>query len=285
MHQVQRRQVFAEVATPVQARRVYPVPASRPHGHEFLEIAVVTGGSGVHVSVTGRQDLHRGSVVVVRPGEWHGYDDCRDLDLYNVFVGAELFGRELAWIREDPLLRAILWPRPGSGYGHRSARLDGPATVRLAGWLQSIEAPPGGQATERTSRLAHLLLLLGEIAPAFGAAAPPGEPVAPTHPAVLAAARLLETRLAEPWTLTGLAREVNLAPEYLARLFGRDIGAPPMAYLARVRAERAAALLIETDQPVAVIGRQVGWPDPSYASRRFRQYFGVSPTRYRSAPA
>jgi AraC-like DNA-binding protein len=32
---------------------------------------------------------------------------------------------------------------------------------------------------------------------------------------------------------------------------------------------------------VSEIGRAVGWPDPSYAARRFRATYGVSPTEYR----
>ena len=50
-----------------------------------------------------------------------------------------------------------------------------------------------------------------------------------------------------------------------------------MHYLARLRAERAAAMLVSTDLPVAVVGTEVGWPDPAYFSRRFRASFGVSP--------
>ena len=42
-------------------------------------------------------------------------------------------------------------------------------------------------------------------------------------------------------------------------------------------------LLTKTDLPVAAIGRRVGWPDPSYASRRFAQVYAMSPTAYRAA--
>jgi transcriptional regulator GlxA family with amidase domain len=55
-----------------------------------------------------------------------------------------------------------------------------------------------------------------------------------------------------------------------------------MAYLDRIRAERAAGLLIETELPIATVGAMVGWHDPSHASRRFRATFGLSPSRYRA---
>jgi hypothetical protein len=71
------------------------------HTHSFLEIAVVTGGEGVHVSLAGRQPLHVGDVILLRPGVWHGYEECRHLDLYNCCFSTELLRRELAWTRED----------------------------------------------------------------------------------------------------------------------------------------------------------------------------------------
>lgn len=282
VHQILRPQVFATTAAPVAARWVHPVIAGRPHGHDFIEVAVVTGGSATHVSAAGRQRISIGSVVVVRPGEWHGYDECRDLGVHNLFIGAELFRREVAWIREDPQLRLVLWPstRRGDAGRGRIARVEEPNVERLTSWLREIEVPPRGHARERTSLLAHLTLVLGEIAPAFNAWTPLAK--APTHPMVLRAAQLLESRFDEPWSLPALADEVRLARAYLVRLFGRDIGVPPMTYLARLRAERMAALLIETDEPVAVIGREVGWHDPNYASRRFRAFFGRSPLQYRA---
>src|SRR5262245_57843745 len=84
------------------------------HTHSFVEIAVVTGGEGVHTSLNGRKELHVGEVVLLRPGVWHGYEDCRGLDLYNCCFSTELLQRELAWTREDPLLSYLLWTGPNS---------------------------------------------------------------------------------------------------------------------------------------------------------------------------
>jgi AraC family L-rhamnose operon transcriptional activator RhaR len=94
--------------------------------------------------------------------------------------------------------------------------------------------------------------------------------------------RLLEGKLAYAWTLTELAEQLHVAPGYLVRLFKAATGVPPMAYLARLRAERAATLLLHSDQPITVIGQEVGWPDQNYFARRFRAHYGLSATKYRA---
>jgi AraC-like DNA-binding protein len=49
-----------------------------------------------------------------------------------------------------------------------------------------------------------------------------------------------------------------------------------------MRAETAVARLASTDLSCAAVGASVGWSDPNYFSRRFRQHFGESPTAYKS---
>jgi AraC family L-rhamnose operon transcriptional activator RhaR len=94
--------------------------------------------------------------------------------------------------------------------------------------------------------------------------------------------RLLEDRLAYRWTLTELAEQLHLAPGYLVRLFKAATGLPPMAYLARLRAEHAATLLLHSDQPITCIGQAVGWPDQNYFARRFKAHYGLTATTYRA---
>jgi AraC-like DNA-binding protein len=215
VHKVLSSEVFPDQRLPVAGERLELVADVAPHSHGFFEIAVVLDGQGIHLSAAGETPLQRDSVVVLRPGEWHGYSECDGLVVRNAYLGADIFG----------MLSGALIP--------------------------SDEAP-----------------YPRNLAP---------------HPAVQHAMRLLEASVDEPWTLDQLAATVNLAPGYLVRLFGRTAGVSPMAYLNRIRAERAAGLLIETDLPIASIGAMVGWQDPSHASRRFRACFGLSPSRYRAA--
>ncbi|SPT57623.1 L-rhamnose operon transcriptional activator rhaR [Actinomadura madurae] len=273
MHRVRRAEVFPPGGPPAVAERYELRNGAALHSHDFIELAVVTGGTATHVSAAGERELDRGSVTMLRPGDWHGYRDCRRLVVHNLYVGPEVFQRELAWLRADPQLGRILHDAGRSGH---PLRLD-PTTLRIVETgLTAITDRPRPEPPHAVL-VGMLLCLLGGTAASL-----PADPAGRTHPAVTAAAQLLENDIQRAWTLSELAAAVTTSPAYLARLFTAQLGVPPMTHLGRLRAERAAALLIETDLPVAAVGRLVGWNDPNYASRRFRHFFAFSPAAYRT---
>jgi AraC family L-rhamnose operon transcriptional activator RhaR len=256
------------------------------HTHAFMEVAVMTGGQGEHISLAGRRQLQIGDVILLRPGVWHGYENCRRLDLYNCCFSTELLQRELAWTREDPLLGYLLWTGPHSlqRRGMLTTRLDDAALAECAQHLDALDdlrfRPVG---LHRGDIIGRLSLFLSSLARAVARDGDDlDEPTGPTHPAVVNAMRLMEARLAHQWTLAELGALLHLTPRYLVRLFKESTGLPPMAYLSRQRVEVAASLLLHTDQPIMQIGHTVGWPDQNYFARRFKSHYGLSATTYRA---
>lgn len=259
-------------------------PGHHVHTHSFVEVAVVTGGAGMHVSVAGRAPITTGDVVLLRPGVWHGYEDCTRLDVFNCCFATDLLHRELAWTREDPLLGHLLWTGPYSQArrGVLAAHLDERALAGCVEHLRALEELRSC-ATDRYRGdvIGRLALVLSALARA-AAGADAREPPNPAHPAVVAAMRLMEARPDHRWTLRELADRSHLAPGYLVRLFKCATGLPPMAFLARHRVELAAGRLLHTDQSIAHIARSVGWPDQNYFARRFKLHFGLSASVYRA---
>lgn len=258
----------------------------RAHDHDFMEVVLIVSGSGAHHSILGTQPIAAGDVVVLRPGVWHAYDDCRDLEVYNCCFGMELFQRELAWIREDPLLGLLYWTGPSllSRRGILGGRLDGPDAQAGRAHFAALhrasrEPPPYGRA----DRIGHLLLILGLLARGLRAGNGGGGRPATPHRAVLDGVLLLEQAPAHPWSVVELADRLHIDRHYLARLFKAGTGVSPIAYLSRCRVERAAALLLRTDLPIARVGAAVGYPDPAHFARRFKGHFGLSASAYRAA--
>ncbi len=275
MHRLRRRDVFPAGGFPAAGEVVELGAAVEGHTHDFLEVAVLLDGTVTHLTSTGRQPLTAGAVTAVRPGQWHGYAEPEQAVVGNLYLGEELLHRELRWLLDvGDLSRFLLRGGLSSGRLGRDAREGVQARLtELAG----VRARPGtagavaavGLATTVLAELARVRLDPGTPTPAFS-------------PAVRRTVLLLGRDPQRPWTMEELAAEVGHSVSHLHREFRSQLGATPMAWLARTRAEVAASLLVQTDRPVAWVGQQVGWPDPNYFSRCFRRAHGMSPTAYRA---
>jgi AraC family L-rhamnose operon transcriptional activator RhaR len=243
-----------------------PVHVNRPlhdghvplHGHDFVEIALVAGGHAAHRTIHGVEPIAVGDVLVVAPGHWHAYEGAQGLRLANCNLGPDLLLGPLAWVGEDPAVARLIDTEAPPG---RRAHLDGEVLAAALAVFDAIRRAQDEPARRRIAVLGLLVQALGLLAEGVDLAAPSER--GGRHPVVELAA------------IAGVDRS------YLVRLFRRHAGMPPLAWLARVRAERAAVLLMTTDQPIAAIGVQVGWADPNYFARRFRAILRQTPTDYR----
>lgn len=251
------------------------------HDHDFMEIVLCVGGRNRHTTVIGTQEFVRADLFVLRPGVWHRIDGRR-LNAWNCCFALPLLWRELAWTIDDALLNPLLWSGQGSREGVLHLRLPADRLSECIGCLEAL-SKLGNRHDARlhARRIALLTLLLSQLGEQLAADEPPPEARAASHPAVLRAIRTLQDRFAEPWDMRSLSALLKIDPSYLSRLFKRSTALPPMAYLTRLRAEKAASLLGGTEKPIAQIGLAVGWEDPNYFARRFKAHFGLSASEYR----
>jgi AraC-like DNA-binding protein/mannose-6-phosphate isomerase-like protein (cupin superfamily) len=287
-------ELFGAAALPVLAGIYDLEGGTEIHGHDFCEIAVVGGGSGRHVCAQGEEEVRRGAVFVLRPGAWHGFVACDHLLVANACVSMTALRADLGFLRDDPGVRDLLWTGPLAPGNHgvlrtRISGRDADDTIAEIDLLRRrLAGPPASPSAHRIVLLGQLLGVLGRIAGGVagtytgaGGDLPAGATAGTVHPAVAAACAHLDTAPERPWQVAELARLVSLDPAYLSRLFRRHVGLSPIAYLSRLRAEKAAEVLARTTLPVARVGALVGWPDPTYFARRFRALVGLTPTAYR----
>ena len=93
----------------------------------------------------------------------------------------------------------------------------------------------------------------------------------------------------QDFILQNLAREIRM-PELaqiadcsvsaLERTFRKELGTSPKAWISRQRMQQALFLLQSTSLNVSQVAFQVGYRDPLYFSKVFRQHFGASPKHY-----
>jgi AraC family L-rhamnose operon transcriptional activator RhaR len=274
------RSLFGPSAVRIHVNRPVHEGDTPLHCHDFLELAFVISGRAVHRTIAGLKPVSGGEVFIVSPGQWHAFESCRDLRTYNCVIGMDLMQRELAWTTSDHGLGRLL-ARASDRQDVLALRLAPdslPTCTACLERLRELQSDP--HPGTRPIQLGNLLVLLGEIARHQSQIG--GEVGAkPAHPVIAEAMTIMAEDLRRPWSITALARRLDMNPSYFSRCFDQCTGLSPMNWLIRQRGEQAAILLLTTQQPIAAIGREVGWDDPAYFARRFRAIFGQTPKDYR----
>lgn len=87
--------------------------------------------------------------------------------------------------------------------------------------------------------------------------------------------------LDEKLSLERLAALSGYNPDYLGRLFRREVGAGVSEYIRSRRLERACLELEKSDRSIDEIARMTGFFDASYFIRTFKKYCSLTPAQFR----
>lgn len=82
--------------------------------------------------------------------------------------------------------------------------------------------------------------------------------------------------------LQDIANHVGMSPYYLERLFKQETSETPRTYLEKIRIDKAAHLLKNTDRTNLEICYEVGFQSSSNFYKAFRRCKGCSPSEYRN---
>ncbi len=102
------------------------------------------------------------------------------------------------------------------------------------------------------------------------------------HPEIEAVKQYIYQNYEKELGVELLAEKVYMAPAYLSTLFKKETGQKLSNFIKTVRMERAKELLEETHRKIVDISTAVGYANVSYFCQSFREYFGVSPQKFRS---
>ncbi|MBP7177192.1 MAG: helix-turn-helix transcriptional regulator [Thermoclostridium sp.] len=91
----------------------------------------------------------------------------------------------------------------------------------------------------------------------------------------------IESHLDETISLSYFEETCFLCKEYLLKLFKNEFGYTIYEYALKMRMERARELLVSSETDIKEITGQVGYNDTNYFCKAFKQYFGLSPSKFR----
>lgn len=83
-------------------------------------------------------------------------------------------------------------------------------------------------------------------------------------------------------TLQEMAQHFGFNSNYLSDYLKKETGLPFIKLVHLQRVNIAAEYLTHTKAPIEKISNKVGYENPSYFYKIFKQYFGVSPAKYRN---
>jgi len=87
---------------------------------------------------------------------------------------------------------------------------------------------------------------------------------------------------AKKLTLKGISQASGFSAPYFSKIFKEEMGETLTTYLNRLRVEKAASLLTNTNLSLCDIAQDCGFADQSWFSKTFKLYIGRSPGKYRS---
>jgi transcriptional regulator GlxA family with amidase domain len=82
-------------------------------------------------------------------------------------------------------------------------------------------------------------------------------------------------------TVPVLAERVLMSERSFARVFQREVGQTPAAYVEALRVERARDLLEDGGQSLEAIAKAVGFGSAEVLRRAFHRHLGIPPSAYR----
>ena len=87
----------------------------------------------------------------------------------------------------------------------------------------------------------------------------------------------------EEMSVERLSELVYMAPSYLSSVFKKETGQNLSRFIKSVRMEKARELLEQTVMKIVDISTACGYPNVSYFCSSFREYYGISPQKFRES--
>jgi AraC-like DNA-binding protein len=229
-----------------------------PHFHDFYEIEYVISGKG-SATINGKaREYLPGTLCFLTPVDWHGVYGS-DAEVYNIMFSEQLVD---FWLLE-PFLR-----------------LGAQKAVTLDAEDQNFIGQLCRELTQHREDTAYCTLLMSCLLRKMSQIFSVQEQLVPSD-TLMQILSFVISHYKTPITLSSVSSAVGLTPSYVSVLFKKEMHIGFKAYLNSLRLEYAKKLLIGTQQSVRQICEDSGFEDVPNFIKRFKSYFGETPTEMR----
>ncbi len=239
------------------------------HWHEFYEIEYVTEGNALQIVNGKAYELGPGSVTLLSPIDFHTYRNVNPdapLRVINVKFQDLFLPQNL---RNDIYVqkRAKTVQMP-----------DGRFRSYMEMLCEEFEKNEYARDTVLMNAITHLcILIMRRILSEQGQEEAREAGHSPIQEAVL----YVRTHFRDNISAEAVAKTVHLSPNYFSEYFKKQTGEKFSLFVLRLRIDFAANLLKISDLSVKEIAFESGFNSAAYFSNTFKEFYGMSPDRYR----
>lgn len=252
------------------------------HWHEYLELDLVLGGSGINYIAGREYRLEPGQLYLINELDHHIAVTDSSLEMLIVLFHPNLFGREgmMKW----EFLRPFY---PVGSEPSKLAGINADEFARISGLFSDIEREwrdkkPGCQLM-MCARLSEILAIIYRAGHDDGRFGNPAllKKFAKLEPGL----RLINARFREPLGIDEICSACHMSRTYFSSLFSQTHGITCSEYIERLRISNACMLLITTGRAVVDIALESGFSSLSTFNSAFKKHCGKTPSQYRSDAA
>lgn len=240
-----------------------------PHRHDYFEICLVLGGSGVYYHGGQTFEVDQGTLFLAEPGVVHEITsfDSRDLQLFFVSMTLSSLGNEPREF-EDQIIHAFQTHRTIISGGHGS----------LQNYLPLLDAASGHPSFAGKNALAMFALeMMNSLCaePIEALSKDEGDDIA-------RALAFIGKNMATKFTVEDIATEVGVSERTLRRRFKERSGTTISEEMNH-RKMRYAAHRLLMGFGVAEVAEYVGISHSGQFTRAFKRAFGMGPKQFQSS--
>lgn len=251
----------------------------KTHWHEHLQFYYFIGGEGVVGCGHNRFQVSTGSLAVINSNELHYLESLSDnLQYYVIRIDPKfLFSNQVDLIQTKylaPLTQNLITFK-------NLIENDSRVQDCITNILSEYNEKQTGYELAIKSSIYHLIVLLLRGFVSKVLTKEELDSKAHTLQYFHEVLQIIEEHYTDKIGLRELAAHVNISPCHFCRVFKCITGKTTTDYINGVRLKHAADFLKKQDDNITEIALKCGFDSVNYFSRLFRQYYHVSPTKFR----
>ncbi len=252
------------------------------HTHSFDEIAIILGGTSLHMIGKEKYPLIRGDVFVIHGTQAHGNEKMSNFHIFNICYERTYFEKIKKKLENFPGFKMLFYYEPCFRKNQKfKARLhlDPHQLNQIMHILDLMKEERNVLRPGHKLIIQNLFeMLLINLCRCYSNIETPRSKQLFTVGKTI---DFLEKNYSNEITLSFLAKRVQIPGSTFARIFKKMTGCSPIDYLIKLRIEKAVEMM-EKDSQLRVIdiSMATGFYNSNYFTRKFKSIMGMTPMNF-----